>query len=209
MSTGKNNQKLSRRSQKDFRFAQISRLGGVLFHANDLANLWQIKDANTLHTTLKRYTAKGLLFRIYRGFYSLKPINELDPLPLGIKALHEYAYISTETVLAQAGVIFQKENFITLISSKSKKFVIGNYNYHSRKLDDKFLFNPAGIFEKNGIRFASASRAAADLLYFNPKVFFDAPGLINWREVKKIQKEMGYPLTPKYYDITKPKRRQA
>lgn len=209
MSTAKDNQKLSRRSQKDFRFAQISRLGGVLFHANDLANLWQIKDANTLHTTLKRYAAKGLLFRVYRGFYALKPINELDPLPLGIKALHGYVYLSTETILAQAGIIFQSGSAITLVSSKSKKFKIGSYSYYSRKLADKFLYNPIGITEKSGVKMANTSRAVADLLYFNPHTFFDAPQFINWQEVKKIQKKLGYPLTPKYYDITKPKRRQA
>jgi len=194
---------------KSNRFAQIAKLGSAIFHTKDLANLWQINNANTLYTTLKRYAKQGLLFRIYKGFYSIKPINELDPLLLGLKALREFSYVSAETVLAEQGIIFQSGNKITLISSKSKKFSIGDNNYYSRKLSDRFLFNPVGIEDNNGVKIASADRAAADLLYFNSKTYFDNSKKINWKKVKKIQKEIGYPLTPKYYDIAKSKRRKT
>ena len=202
MSTDKNNAK----NIKSNRFAQIAKLGITIFHTKDLANLWQIKNKNTLYTTLKRYTKQGLLFRIYKGFYSIKPINELDPLLLGIKALRGFSYISAETVLADTGIIFQSSNKITLISSKSKKFSIEDNNYYSRKLSDKFLFNSVGIKDNNGVKIATVERATADLLYFNPKAYFDNSKKINWRKVKKIQKEISYPLTPKYYDSTKSKR---
>ena len=194
---------------KQQRLAKIIKLGQIIFHAGDLANLWQINNANTLHTTLKRYARTGLLFRIYRGFYSLKPINQLDPLLLGIKALHEFSYVSAETVLERAGIISQVRNIITLASSKSKQFFIGDYQYRSRKLAAKFLFNPAGIAEVNGVKIAGVSRAVADLLYFNPRAHFDADQLINWREVKKLQAEIGYKLINKNYDFTKPKRSRA
>lgn len=192
MSTGKKNIKSNR-------FAQIARLDAELFHAKDLANLWRIKNQNTLHTTLTRYFKQGLLFRIYRGLYSIKPLEQINPYLLGIKALHQYSYISAETVLFQTGAISQPGRYITIVSSKSKKFFIGKNNYFSRQLADKFLYNPIGVFENNKIRTADASRAAADLLYFNPKAFFDNPSAIKWSEVKKYQKKLGY-------DITKPKR---
>ena len=202
MSTSRNNIK----NIKLNRFAQIAKLGITIFHAKDLANLWQIKEANTLYTTLTRYVKQGLLYRIYKGFYALKPINELNPLLLGLKALHEFSYISTETVLSQAGVIFQSSNNITLISSKSKKFNIGNNYYCSRQLADKFLFNSIGIKDCQGIKIATTERAVADLLYFNAKTHFDAPNFINWKEVKKIQKNIGYPFILKHYDSAKFKR---
>ena len=179
------------------RFSQLAKLGILIFHTGDLANLWQIKNAHNLHITLKRYVDKGLLVRIYRGMYSLKPVEELDPPLLGIKALHGYCYVSAETVLAEGGIIQQAIEQITLVSSASRKFSIGNYNFYSRKLADKFLYNEAGITEKDGIRKASVERAAADLLYFNPKAHFDAERLIDWRKVRQIQKSVGYPLTRK------------
>ena len=111
MSTVKSNTSLAR-------FAQIAVLGEEIFHVDDLANLWGIENANTLHTTLKRYVNRGLLFRVYRGFYAIKPIEKLDPYLLGIKALHNYAYVSTETVLVNAGVMQQALSKLPLVCSK-------------------------------------------------------------------------------------------
>lgn len=187
---------------KQHRFAKLAKLGEVVFHTKDLANLWQIKDVNALYTTLTRYVKQGLLFRIYKGFYSLKPIKQLDPWFLGVKALHEFGYISTETVLVQAGIMQQSFDKITLISSKNKKFTIDSNNYYCRQLADKFLYQSIGLVDKNGFKVASVSRAVADLLYFNPQAYFDGARLINWKEVKKLQQTIGYPLTPKYYDDT-------
>ncbi len=185
------------------RFAELAKIGETIFHSRDLANLWHITDPNTLYTTLKRYAQKKLIFKIYKGFYSLKPLSELDPLLLGVKALHQYCYISTETVLESAGLINQATNKISLVSAISKKFLIHNHHYYCRKLDEKFLFNPAGITEKGGIKIASPERAVADMLYFNPQATFDAEKLIDWNKVRVIQQALGYPLTPKRYVTAK------
>jgi len=174
------------------RFAKLARLGEQVFHIGDLANLWNISNKNTLYTTLKRYTQEGLLFRVYRGMYSIKPINKIDPYLLGVKALHKFAYISTETVLSDAGIILQKMQYITIISSESKKIVIGDIDYRSRQLDDKFLFQKNGVDIKGGVNIANVERAVADLLYFQPNFHFDNPSRIDWGKVKKIQKEMGH-----------------
>ena len=181
------------------RFSRLARIGEEVFHIRDLANLWEIRDKNNLHTTLKRYAQKGLLFRIYRGFYAIKPLEQIEPWILGIKAVHCFAYIGTETILFRDGIINQKLNFITMLSSKSKNFTLGNNFYSSRQLDDKYLYNPAGIIKENNIQISTAPRAIADLLYFNPQYYFDNNSLINWPEVKKIQKLLGYPATPKRY----------
>jgi predicted transcriptional regulator of viral defense system len=177
------------------RFAKLARLGEQVFHTNDLASLWGISNKNTLYTTLKRYTKAGLIFRIYKGLYSIGPVDKIDPYLLGIKALHKFAYISTETALFNAGIILQDIKYITIISSKSKKFFIGDINYRSRQLNDKFLFQDYGINTKCGVNIATVERAVADILYFNPNFYFDNPKQIDWKEVKKIQKEV--------YDITK------
>ena len=184
------NTQFKQKSRFDSRFAKIAALGQIVFHAKDLANLWHIANENTLNTTLSRYVKKGLLFRIYKGLYSLKPINQIDPILLGIKALHRFAYASTETVLAQSGIIQQNMHNITLISDISKRFSIGDRGYRCRKMSDKYLHNTLGIVAKDGYNIATEPRAAADLLYFNKQAHFDAHNLIDWSQVKIIQKQV-------------------
>ncbi len=182
------------------RFAELAKLGEVVFHSDDLANLWHITNKNTLYTTLKRYADHGLLFRIYKGFYAIKPPTEIDPPLLGIKALHGYAYVSTETILAEEGIIQQSLPAITLVSSKTKRFSVAGAAYYSRKLSDEFLHQPNGIITgPNGVRKATRERAMADLLYFNPHAYVDAARLMDWKKVRALQKKVGYPLTPKRY----------
>jgi len=208
MSTGYNNRKIDK-SVSARRFANLAKTGELIFHSKDLANLWRIKSSNTLHTTLKRYAQQGLITRIYKGLYSLKSIDQLDPIAVGIKALHSYSYVSTETVLTQAGIIQQNIPYITLVSSVSKHFSVGDYHYHSRKLADKFLYQETGIEKTGGIKTATLERAVADLLYFNPQAYFDNKKAIDWKKVKLIQQKIGYPLINNNHELTKFKRRGA
>jgi len=184
------NVQFKQKSRFDDRFAKIAVLGQIIFHAKDLANLWRIANENTLHATLSRYVKKGLLFRIYKGLYSLKPIDQIDPMLLGIKALHRFAYVSAETVLADAGVMQQNMQEITLVSDVSKRFTIGPHQYRCRKLHDRYLYNPLGIASNGVYKTAAAPRAAADLLYFNRRAHFDAHGSIDWGQAAIIQKQV-------------------
>jgi len=161
-----------------------------LFHTNDLALLWKINNPNTLYTTIKRYVKKGVLIRIHKGFYSVLPLKNIDPIKLGISYLHTYAYLSAESVLVAEGIIFQASEYITLISSLSKKFTINSHSYLVRQMKPNFLYQTAGIENKEAVKIASLERAVADILYFNPRFHFDNPKTINWQKVRKIQKEV-------------------
>lgn len=182
------------KSNKNKRFADLAASGEVVFHAGDLANIWGIKDRSTLAQTLSRYARLGYLKRIYKGFYSLKAPEEIDPYVLGLKSLHTYAYISCESVLAKHGVINQSPFEITIVSNVSRRFNVAGKRYRSRKLADRFLHNTAGIDDILSVPTASLQRAVADLLYFNPKAYFDAHGsnLIDWKEVAHIAATVGY-----------------
>ena len=175
-------------NQINHRFLKLAKMNEKIFHANDLANIWQISDKNLLLTTLKRYYRQGLLYRIYKGLYALEPAEKIDPWLLGVKALHGYAYISCETVLAQAGIIQQKVNYITLVAEKSRRFRLGGNNYYIRQLKDEYLYNDAGLEKKNGLLIATPERAAADLLYFNPRAHFDRPSGLGRKKLREIQK---------------------
>ena len=174
----------------DDRFAKIAAMGQIIFHAKDLANLWRIGNENTLYATLSRYVKKGLLFRAHKGLYAIKPIDHIDPIMLGIKALRRFAYVSAETALAHYGIIQQETREITLVSDISKRFTIGPHHYRCRKLNDQYLHNTMGIIVKNGYKIATVPRAVADLLYFNKNAHFDAKNVIDWKQVKIIQKQV-------------------
>ena len=163
-----------------------------LFHSQDLAILWGVNNRNTLYTTVQRYIKKGILIRIQKGLYSKVPLDQLNSAKIGLSFLHSFAYLSTESVLAQSGIISQSIPYITLISNRSRRFSVGNSLYISRQMKDKFLFNDTGIIEKDGIKQASLERAIADLLYYRPTYHFDAPHLIDRQKVKEIQKAIGF-----------------
>jgi len=175
---------------KQNRFLSIAKLAMPIFSTNDLAKIWNINNRNTLLTNLKRYVKSGLIYRIYRGLYSIKPIIELDPFLLGAKAINNYCYLSGETILVKHGIIFQQVNYFTFIGKKTKRFTIGNYKYYCRQLKDEFLYNDIGIDKTEKFNLATLERAIADILYFSPNYHFDNPDAINWIEVNKIQKSV-------------------
>jgi len=166
----------------------------LVFHTSDLANLWGIQNKNTLHKTISRYVQKGLMYRVYRGMFSITNPRDLNPRYLGIKAIHSLAYISCETVLYDEGIINQSPSEIMIVSSLSKHFTIAGNLFRSRRLRDEFLFNSVGITMKDGVRTASLPRAVADMLYFNRRKYFDAEnsGLLKWNEVAEIANALGY-----------------
>lgn len=176
-----------------YRISGLIQLDRKIYHSNDLAILWNISNKNTLYTTIKRYVQKGILIPIYKGLYSTVPLSQLNPLELGKAIIHRYTYLSTESVLAQAGIIAQTTYAYTFVSSLSKKVTVGSFSYRFRKLKDEYLYNPAGIINQNGIFVATTERAVADLLYFDPRYHFDFPENVDFEKVKRIQKEVGYP----------------
>jgi len=100
-----------------YRISELIKVDRKIYHTNDLALLWDITNKNTLYTTIKRYVQKGVLIPIYKGLYSTVPLSQLDPLELGKAIIHRYTYLSTESVLATAGVISQVTYAYTRIFS--------------------------------------------------------------------------------------------
>ncbi|KKP67898.1 MAG: hypothetical protein UR68_C0020G0008 [Candidatus Roizmanbacteria bacterium GW2011_GWA2_35_19] len=175
-----------------YRIDTLLKLKEKLFHTNDLSLLWGITNKNTLYTTIKRYVQKGILIPIHKGFYSTIPLDQLNPFKLAVGYLHQYAYVSCETVLIREGIIFQKENYLTLISGISKKFMISNHSYLVRQLSNNYLYHDREVDKVDTVMTASIERAVADLLYFNPNYYFDNKKKIDWKKVKEIQIAIGY-----------------
>ena len=174
---------------------RINKLIGTnrkLFHTNDLAVLWGIENRHNLYMTISRYLKKGILFPVYKGLYSIVPVIEINPLDLGRAIIHDYTYLSTESVLAQAGIISQIVYDITFIANKPKRVQVGDWTFRYRQMKDELLYHPAGINEEEYGFIATTERAVADMLYYNPMYHFDIPELVDFKKVKNIQDEVGY-----------------
>ncbi|MFH1566028.1 MAG: type IV toxin-antitoxin system AbiEi family antitoxin domain-containing protein [Patescibacteria group bacterium] len=176
-----------------YRIDTLLKLDKKLYHTNDLAICWSIFNKNTLYTTIKRYVKKGVLIPVRKGIYSTVPLTQLRPLDLGVALAHRYAYLSTESVLVQNGIISQNVYYTTFVSSFSNRIGVGGQQFLYRKLKDKFLFNPEGVESNNGVLVATTERAVADMLYFDPKYHFDFFENIDFNKVKDLQKKVGYP----------------
>lgn len=175
-----------------YKISKLLKLDQKLWHTNDLALLWNTTNRNTLYTGIKRYVAKGILIPVHKGLYSTVPLEKLDPLKLGASILHHYCYLSTETILAQNGIISQAVYAITFVSSVSKKFSVAGKQYVSRRMHPRFLHQTAGITIQDSILVATPPRAIADMLYFDPHYHFDANANIDWGQVKQIQREVSF-----------------
>ncbi len=176
-----------------YRMSELLQLDRKIFHTNDLAILWGIADKHNLYMTISRYIDKGVLFPIYKGLYSTVPITSLNPLELGQAIIHRYTYLTTESVLSQAGIISQRVYDYTFVAELSKRVSVGQWSFRFRQLKDVFLHHPAGILHQNRVFIASTERAVADMLYFNPKYHFDVSESIDFEKVSFIQKEIRYP----------------
>lgn len=145
-----------------------------IYHTNDLRVLWGITKPTTLRQTISRFIKKCVLIKIYKGLYSTIPLSDLDPIELGSRVINRFCYLTTETVLAQNGIINQSPNKITFVSNISKTITIGDNTFLYRQLKDIYLYNSDGISpQSNGVLVASINRAKSDMHYFQPNYYFD------------------------------------
>jgi hypothetical protein len=176
-----------------YRISELIQLDKKIYHTNDLAILWGITRRFTLYQTITRYIDKCILFPIYKGLYSTVPITSINPVELGRAIIHRYAYLTTESVLAQAGIISQSVYDYTFATDQSKHVLVGGWSFRFRKLKDEYLYNPTGILEQNEGFVATVERAVADMLYYDPGYNFDIREAIDFEKVHEVQKEIGYP----------------
>lgn len=176
---------------KDNRMQKLIETGQKVFRSGDLARIWGITSRQNLHTTLSRYTQNNSpLYSIQKGLYSVIDPEKIEKNYLISISLPFYNYVSTESVLAQAGIITQEIPYLTLVGQRSLTGEILNNHYKVRQLKNDYLFNDLGIqLTENYLR-ASVERAVADLLYFNPLYYLDNKGAVNWEQVDNLLAEI-------------------
>lgn len=132
-----------------------------------------------LRGRLYYYVKKGQLHPIRRGLYAKD--KNYDKFELATKVFTP-SYVSFETVLADAGIIFQKYRQIFMATYLTREITCDNRLYTYKKIRNELLTNPAGIEQKDNYAIASPERAFLDVLYLNKEYHFDNLRPLNWEK---------------------------
>jgi len=136
-----------------------------------------------LRRRIYSYIKNGQLYGIRRGLYAKdKNYNKLE---LATKIFIP-AYVSFETVLAEAGVTFQHYSQIFVASYQTKEIDCDGQIFSFKKLKTNILNNNSGIENKGFYSIASKERAFLDIVYLNKDYHFDNLSPLDWNKVFAI-----------------------
>lgn len=157
----------------------------TIVSSRDLALIWGIHDAQGLYAKTAYYVKRGVLIRLTRGVFAKS--KGFNPRELAT-SIYVPSYISFETALREAGVIFQHYEVIFVATKWTKTMTVGKYTFTFRKLKNSILFNPTGIVSKNNYSIATPERAFLDMIYLFPNYYFDNLKSINWEKCDELVK---------------------
>lgn len=159
----------------------------TIFRLNDIAMLTGETNFQSLSKKLNYHVHTGKLQNPRKGIYA-KPAYDTEELACTI---YTPAYISLEYVLQKAGIVFQFDPRLTIVSYLSRSIEVENKTYLFRKIKGEILVNTAGIIRQNKqVNIATAERAFLDFLYLNTESYFD--------NLNPINKDLVYKLLPIY-----------
>ena len=142
----------------------------TVFRLKDVAMLMGETSFNSLNMKLNYYVRTGRLQNPRKGLYC-KPNYNREELACRIFAP---SYVSLEYVLQQAGVTFQYDSRLTVVSYLSRDVEIDGKTFSFRKIKNEFLVSSQGIEQKgNTVTIATPERAFLDMLYLNGAMYFD------------------------------------
>ena len=152
----------------------------------DIALIWEETNTINLLSKIKYYAKQGSLIRLTRGVFAKSKEYDIKELATSI---YTPSYISFETVLREAGMIFQHHDSIFVAGPYPTIKKIDNHVITFRKLKDRVLYNARGIRNEKNYSIATPERAFLDTIYLSPKFYFDNLRSINWElcfELAKI-----------------------
>jgi len=142
----------------------------TVFRLKDIAMLTGETNFNSLNMKLNYYVRTGRLQNPRKGLYC-KP--DYNPQELACR-IFVPAYISLEYVLQQAGVVFQYDSRLTVLSYLSREIDIENQIFSFRKIKNEILVSQKGIVQQgNTLTIATPERAFLDMVYLNGEMYFD------------------------------------
>lgn len=162
---------------------KILRSKNTVFTFKEIALLWKETNPNLVKRRISHYLKSGKLYQLRKGIYAKdKNYNKFE---LAVK-IYTPSYISLETVLTQAGIVFQFYSQIFIVSYLTREITIDNQKYSFKKIKDSILTNSAGIDNEENYSIALPERAFLDTLYLYKNYHFDNLSPLNWDKVFEI-----------------------
>lgn len=149
-----------------------------VFKVSEVALITGETDRTKIINRLRYAVSRGLLTNPWKGIYAK---NQYSFQELACK-LYVPSYISLETVLQKAGVIFQYSDNVSMVSYLSRTLEIDAKVIEYRKIKNEILIDLRGI-NRGSINEASPERAFLDTLYLNSHYYFDNPSVLDKSKV--------------------------
>ncbi|HUD09265.1 MAG TPA: hypothetical protein VMR77_00455 [Patescibacteria group bacterium] len=162
---------------------RIYSLPQSVFTLNELSLLFPEIAYPNLRKRMHYFTKVGKLKRLHQGIYAK---SEYNPLELANK-LYKPSYISLETVLVKAGVVFQYYERIFAVSYLTREVKVNDSVIQYRQIKRGVLTNMQGIESSNGYFIATPERAFLDAIYIYKDYHFDNLGTLNWDNIFNLQ----------------------
>lgn len=138
---------------------------------------------NNLKSRMAYFAGTGAIKKLRKGFYAKDSYNNLE---LANK-LYVPSYISLETVLLKAGVIFQYSSSITSVSCISRTVEVSGQVLVYRRIKESILLNNQGVEEIDGVHFATKERAFLDAVFLYRNFHFDNLRPLDWKIVMELK----------------------
>ena len=155
----------------------------TVFTLKEISLLFPEISYERLKDRLAYYTKVGKLKHLRKGVYAKENYN---PLEIAGK-LFTPAYISLETVLQKAGLVFQYYETIFVVSYVSRTVTVGEHTLTYRKIKNDILFQTQGIEEQDGVMIATPERAFLDAVFLYKNYHFDNLRPLDWDKIKQLQ----------------------
>lgn len=158
----------------------ILRSPKTVFTLEDVVLLWQEPSSQAVRVRLSYYVRHGKLYHIRKGLYAKDA--RYSKLELATR-IYTPAYVSFETILVQAGLIFQFHTRISVASYLTRDIEVDGQVYSFRKVKISVLTHPLGIEHRDESSFASRERAFLDMVYLSGGIHLDNPTGLDWDRV--------------------------
>jgi len=154
----------------------------MVFSAVQIGMLFPELTPSEIRQRMFRYVQAGKILNPRKGFYA-KPNFTTEELAC---LVYKPAYLSLEYVLQRAGVIFQYDSAITLVSYRTRALEINDSQVVYRQIKGEILSCTKGIINRGNLNIATPERALLDMLYLFPNYYFDHVDKLNQQLIEEL-----------------------